>query len=446
MTPWPRHARTTHHGHLHYGARARSRNSRHKRGRGPYGARRQPGWSSQAGRRRASANAQRGRSLSRLLAFFLALTAIGAVTAWAVRPQTGGCHGNIIWAGQLTQEEGDSPAPPAGLMTRADQLAACGGGRLVFLQGAGQGAVQAGAVVSLRIYREPGEAENDPTARQNKVQTLVRRAFVAAQSVRPPGAGRDVVGLLASISAELGQGRNDVWLQTLGLPTVSPANARVLMATDPAQAVASIARWLPPLHGARVHLILAPPAGRQPRFNTVTDSWRRQFMIALLRRADADVVSVAELESTGSPAPHAQPAPVIANLPEATPRMSPPRAGTAYTAKLDSSTLFVPNTAQFLSSDKQVLRRLQPIITGWRHGLFAHVLVVGHCARFGPPGGALLLSQQRATKVARLLRTDGVSIVKSEGVGYMQPLPPDPQSASNRVVIVTAYPGPQFGG
>lgn len=445
MTHSQRKSWTTHHGRRHHGARAGS-GSTPQRGGGPYQARRRPGSSSQAGRRRASANAQRGRSLRRLLAIFLALAAIGAVTAWAVRPQVGGCHGNIIWAGQLTQEEGDSPTPPADLMTRAGQLAACGGGRLVFLQGAGQGAVQAGAVVSLRIYREPGEVENDPTARQDKVQTLVRRAFLAAQSVRPPGAGRDVVGLLVSISAELGQGRNDVWLQTLGLPTVSPANARVLMATDPAQAVAAIARWLPSLHGARVHLILASPAGKQPRFNTVTDAWRRQFMVTLLRRADADVVSVTEVESAGSAAPHAQPAPVIANLPEATPRMSSPRAGAAYTAKLDSSTLFVPNTAQFLSSDKQVLRRLQPIITGWRHGLFSHVLVVGHCARFGPLGGALLLSQQRAAKVARLLRADGVTVVKSEGVGYTQPLPPDPQSASNRVVTITAYPGPQDEG
>jgi outer membrane protein OmpA-like peptidoglycan-associated protein len=131
---------------------------------------------------------------------------------------------------------------------------------------------------------------------------------------------------------------------------------------------------------------------------------------------------------------------VISNLPESTPRLPRPNAGQTYTAKLDSSALFVPNTAEFLSSEAQVLEQLQPIISGWRQGLFSHVLVVGHCARYGPPQGALLLSEQRAAKVAQLLRQHGVTIITSRGVGYDQPLPPNPQSATNRVVIVTAYP------
>jgi len=346
----------------------------------------------------------------------------------------------IISAQQVTAEEGGAASPPPGLVSQADTFAACGGGQLIMIRGAGQGGVQAGPPVSLRIYREPGEVENDPTARENKVQSLVTRAFEAAQASRPTGAGRDVIGLLASVSSELGPGTNDVWLQTLGLPTVNPADARLLMAADPAQAVASIARWVPSLRGARVHLILSPPAGDQPRFNTATDAWRRQFMVALLRQAGADVVSVTEVESVESPAPGAPPAPVIPNLPEPTPRLPQPRPGRPYTARLDSSALFVPNSAQFLTSRAQVLAQLQPIITGWRLGLFSRVLVVGHCARFGPPAGALLLSRQRAAEVARLLRLGGVTVVTAEGVGYDQPLPPSPQSATNRVVIVTAYP------
>jgi outer membrane protein OmpA-like peptidoglycan-associated protein len=346
----------------------------------------------------------------------------------------------IVWAQQVTAEEGDDPAAPAGLVDRADQLAACGEGQLIMLRAAGQGGVQAGPAVSLRIYREPGELENDPTARQSKVQTLVEQAFQTAQASRPPGAGRDVIGLLASISSELGPGQNDVWLQTLGLPTVNPADARVLMAADPAQAVASIARWIPSLRGVRVYLVLSPPAGSQPRFNTATDVWRREFMIALLRQAGADVVSATEVQSVEPAAPGAPPAPVVPNLPEPTPQLPRPRAGTTYTAKLDSSTLFVPNSARFLSSPTAVLRQLRPIITGWRRGLFARVVVVGHCAKFGPPDGALLLSRQRAAKIAQMLRAHGVSVVSAQGVGYSEPLPPDPQSETNRVVIVTAYP------
>ncbi len=379
-------------------------------------------------------------SLAVGLAVVIALALAGYMV---VRARGAACQASgdrIIWAEQVTQQEGDSSSPPPALLSRADQLAACGGGQLVMLRGAGQGAVQAGPAVSLVVYREPGEVENDPTARQHGVQNLVDAAFTAAQSVRPPGTGRDIIGLLAAIAAELGPGVNDVWLQTLGLPTVNPANARVLMAADPAQAVASIARWVPNLHGARIYLVLNPPAGDQPRFNTATDAWRRQFMLDLLRQAGATVVSVTEVESLEAPAPGAPAAPVVPNLPESTPPLPQPRPGRTYTAKLDSSTLFVPNTAQFLSSEAAVLKQLQPIITGWRDGLFSRVLVVGHCARYGPPEGALLLSEQRAAKVAQLLRQHGVTVITSEGVGYDDPLPPNPQSATNRVVIVTAYP------
>jgi outer membrane protein OmpA-like peptidoglycan-associated protein len=414
-----------------------------------------------AGRRRASGARTRGRARVRpgarsytpawpgsqvLLVAGLVVAIVVALAGFAVgRARASGCRATgdrIIWAEQETQEEGAEQNPPADLLSRAGQLASCGEGQLVTLVSAGQGAIQAGPAVSLVVYREPGEVENDPTARQRGVQNILNEAFARAQAARPPGSGRDVIGLLAAISSELGSGTTDVWLQTLGLPTVNPADARVLMATDPAQAVASIARWVPALRGARIHLILSPPAGDQPRFNTVTDTWRRQFMLALLRQAGATVVSVTETESVESPAPGAPGAPVIVNLPESTP-LPQARAGHTYTATLDSSALFVPNTARFLSSQTEVLRQLQPIITGWSRGLFSRVLVVGHCARFGPPQGALLLSEQRAAKVAELLRQQGVTIITARGVGYNQPLPPNPQSATNRVVVVTAYPQTQ---
>jgi len=268
----------------------------------------------------------------------------------------------------------------------------------------------------------------------------VDSAFTVAQRVVPPGEGRDLVGLLGAISAQLGSGQNEVWLQTLGLPTVNPANARSLMAADPAQAVAAIARWLPSLRGALVHLVLSPPAGNQPPLNTATDAWRRQFMLALLRQAGADVVSVTEVETVESPAPKAPPAPVVRNLPEPSPRVPEPHQGKVYATTLDSSALFVPNSKQFLYGSARVRAELQPIISGWRRGLFERVLVVGHCARFGPPQGALRLSRARAFEIADLLRADGVTDVTAVGVGYSKPLPPNPESATNRVVVVTAYP------
>src|SRR5262249_14160388 len=161
----------------------------------------------------------------------------------------------------------------------------------------------------------------------------------------------DVLGLLAAVSSELGKGQNDVWLRTLGLPTVDPADARKLMAADPAQAVTSIPGPLPTLLHARVRLILSPPAGNQSRLDIAADAWRRQFMVDLLKRAGADVVSVAEDDGLEHPAPHAPPAPVVPNLPDPTPQQPPrPRPHATYTAKLDSSTLFRPNSAHFAAS------------------------------------------------------------------------------------------------
>jgi outer membrane protein OmpA-like peptidoglycan-associated protein len=377
-------------------------------------------------------------------AVLLALAAFAVVVTFSVRAHDQGCpalSGTIIWADQVTAEEGGSSSPPADLVATADALAACGDGQLILIRGAGQGGVQAGPAVSLRVYRAPGEPENDPTVRNSDVQQLLSNAFHQAADTPVSGDGRDVIGLLTTISAELGSGQNDVWLRTLGLPTVAPADARVLMAADPAEAVASIAKWVPPLHGVKIHLILSPAAGDQPRLNSATSAWRLAFMLGLLHQAGADVVSVQQVETPEQAAPGAPPAPVVANLPELTPAMPrPPVPHQPYQLNLDSATFFLPNSTQFAASPARVLAELQPIITAWRTGEYSQVRVVGHCAMFGPRQGALLLSQQRAAIVAGLLRQHGVSDVTSVGVGYNDPLPPSPQSASNRVVIITAIP------
>ena len=379
-----------------------------------------------------------------LLAALLAAAALAVIIVLTVRAHGHGCpsaQDRIIWADQETAEEGNSASPPPGLVDRAEALASCGGGQLDLLAGAGEGGVQVGPAVSLSVYREPGELENDPTTRLLDVHRLIANALRRAQAARVPGDGRDLIGLLNSVSAELGGARNDVWLSTLGLPTVAPADARALMAAEPAQAVAAIARYLPSLPGARVHLILSPPAGDQPRLNTATDAWRRAFMIALLHRAGADVVSVQEIESIESPAPGAPPAPAVPNLPEPTPPITPrPKPGTPYRVTLDSAAFFLPNSTQFVTGERQVLAGLQPVIRAWRTGDYLRVTVVGHCAMFGPPEGALALSRARAMLIAAMLRRSGVSNITATGVGYGQPLPPSPQSASNRVVVVTVYP------
>jgi outer membrane protein OmpA-like peptidoglycan-associated protein len=430
-------------GRHHRGMRARSHTAGRSRLQEPGRSvrRRSPGY--RLSRRPPAAAGMTSSRLWRLLAVSLVAGAVGAAAVQFARARGQACpaHGEIIVADQVTQEEGYDPAPPAGLVNRADQLASCGNGDLILDRGAGQGGLRAGPAVSLRIYREPGQVENDPTARENEVRQLITRAFRSAGKTRVPGAGRDVIGLLATISAQLGKGQNDVWLSTLGLPTVNPANVRLLMAADPVQAAASVPGPLPSLHGARVHLVLSPPAGNQPRLNVATDAWRRQFMVDLLRRMGADVVSVSEVDTVEPPAPGAPPAPMVTNLPDPTPQ-SParPRPHMPYRAKLDNSALFLPNSAHFTVGEARVLAELQPVISGWRRGLYSHITVIGHCARFGPADTAVLLSQQRAARIARLLRLHGVQDVTSEGVGFDQPLPPSPTSATNRVVVVTAYP------
>ena len=267
-----------------------------------------------------------------ILATLLAAGTVVVIVGFSVRAHGHTCpsaNDRIIWAEQVTAEEGDQSSPPPGMVDQADRLASCGGGHLAVIRSAGQGGVQVGPVVSLSVERAPGQPENDPTARRIAVEHKVDAAFQKAHNTPVPGAGRDVTGMLGAIAAELGNGHNHVWIHTLGLPTVPPADARILLAADPAQAAASIARFVPSLRGADVHLILARPAGAQPQLNTVTDAWRRAFMIDLLRQAGAHVGSVQEVEAIERPAPGAPPAPVVPNLPENTRRSqrSPSRAG-----------------------------------------------------------------------------------------------------------------------
>ena len=129
------------------------------------------------------------------------------------------------------------------------------------------------------------------------------------------------------------------------------------------------------------------------------------------------------------------------NLPEATPRPpKPPASAKPYQVKLDNAAFFLPNSTAFATSRQQVIASLAPVVAAWKTGGYERAVVVGHCARFGPPAGALKLSRQRASIIADLLRAAGLTHITAIGVGYSRPLPPNPYSATNRVVIVTIYP------
>lgn len=141
---------------------------------------------------------------------------------------------------------------------------------------------------------------------------------------------------------------------------------------------------------------------------------------------------------------HAQPGPPSAAAPVP---VSGSVAGSTHidqlphAALMKTSVLFLPNSEQFASGEDEVLMQLQPIISAWQSSqYFRRLTVVGHSARFGPARAAVLLSQDRAAKVAHLLRSHGVSDVTVVGVGFSHPLSPNPQAASNRVVVITASP------
>lgn len=377
-----------------------------------------------------------------LVVVIVLFTGMGAVVLLLPRPVGAAGTRTLIFAMQRTQEEG-APLVPAELRARAEELAASRNARLVVVQAAGDGGRQAGPTVELRVDREPGQPENDPTARRAGADRLLDGAITMATATPPAGDGRDLASLLSAISAVRGYGDNEVWLVTFGLGTRDPADARVLMAADPGQAASAVAADLHGVSLARttIHLVLAPPAGDQPWLTARTAAWREAFDTALLRGLGGDVVSVqADLVARAS-SPGAPAAPVVPNLPDATPTPPTPPHG-PISVPLDTATFFQPDSATLAGSRQDVLASLKPIVDGVRSGQYARIEVVGRCARFGPAGSARELSLQRAQAVADLLRSQGVVVDPTDvrGIGYDDPLPPDPRDPANRSVTVTSQP------
>jgi outer membrane protein OmpA-like peptidoglycan-associated protein len=373
----------------------------------------------------------------------VAATSIGLVAhirTAAARPPAGT---TLMVVDEITAEEGYDPTAPRGLVDRAVQLAPAGDARLVLLQGAGRGATQPFDAVAIKAEREPGEPEHDPTAIRRAVTTLVTGALRQAAASPPHGAGRDLIGLLRGMSAIRGPGPNIAYLRTFVMATVDPADCRLLMAVDPEQAVQSIARSIPDLTGIEVHLELLPPAGLQPPINPRTADWRKAFVEDLLRAGHANLVETREILEVLPPLPGAPSAPVVPSLSDPTPppRQRSPSPG-PLRAALDSSATFVPDRAELEDGERAVLAQLKQIIDGVHAGRYGRVTVVGRTARIGPPETARTLSKARAEVVAGLLRAQHVPIAARDvtGLGFDDPLPPDPRSATNRTVTVTAYP------
>jgi outer membrane protein OmpA-like peptidoglycan-associated protein len=346
----------------------------------------------------------------------------------------------VVVARQITAGEAQIGVPD-GLVEHAVRAADARRAELKVVQAAGRSGVQAGPAVPLVVEREPGQPENDPSARRAGVIRLLDGALTEAAAAPVSGEGRDVVGLLAATAAAMGEGANEVWLITFGLGTVDPADARVLMAGDPGAAAASIAASVPALTGARVHLVLTAPAGDQPPLNSRTEAWRAAFMTVLLRNAGATVVSTDRDLRAGSPIPGAPPAPPVPPLPDPTPPpVVAPSAG-PMTLALDSVALFRPDEAEFVDPGEAVAAQLEPIVAAYREGRVGRVEVVGRCARFGEREPARALSLARARRVADLLGRLGVPVAPADvvGLGHDDPLPPDPRDARNRSVIVTAH-------
>ena len=331
----------------------------------------------------------------------------------------------LIFADQVTAQEGYVSTVPSGLLAEARDSRSLA--EVTFIRTAGSIDQQVSSLVLPSL--------NSPQ-RQNAVKEI-NDAFRSLSLSQPPsGSGRDIFAMLVAVSSQIERSSTSIWLRTFGLGTVTPIDARRLLAADPSAAVHSIGNTLPELRGARVNLILAAPAGNQPSLDIWTKLWRREFMIKLLQACHASSISVIEEQGRGSALTGAAQVPVVTH--EVQNPVYPAPTPSTYSARLDTSLLFRPDSDETIAPTKAITKTLSPIINFARSHPGSSVSVVGHAAQFGPAQGALQLSAQRARRVASILTQAGVHNVKATGVGYENLLTSsDPQSALNRTVVVT---------
>lgn len=349
----------------------------------------------------------------------------------------------LIYALTATTAEG-FPTLPAGLLDQADSMVAAGPTDFQVSVGAGTAAVTSLVALDQNV---DGGRENDAQARASEVKKAVAKTMAAADPLAStlPG-GRSLLNLINTISGSLGPGANVIYLATIGLPTASGEDVRLLMNTDPAQAADSLpGNAISSLHGVDVHLLLLPNAGIQPPVTAATDNWRKAFVLAVLSRAHAGNVITSNDNQVEPSMPGAPTAPPVPNLQLQT--KIPVTTTSEPTVKLDTAAIFLPDSAQFATNQASIQADLQPVVTAWTHALKQGrrlvITVQGHCARFGPRTGAITLSRQRAQAIAVVLTAMDVPVKADQvtGTGFDDPLPDPqhPQSSANRAVVVSIH-------
>jgi hypothetical protein len=367
------------------------------------------------------------------------LTAVGVVgynEFWG-----GGTPGGTIdvVAGVDTETAAFDPTVFAGEV-RDDALtfAAKGGGVLRTWVASGNPAVLVGDA-DLHVLRD-GRPEGDERLRNAAVDDRVKKAMVELATAMPSGTGRSLWATFSPLTPPTDGGRWIVYVSTFGPGTSDPEDVRQLMATEPDSAVASLPdSAIADLHGAEVHVVFAAPAGEQPVLNSRTAEWRRLYVTGYIERAGGTVASMVETGGTGIAATKAPAAPVVDNLPDPTPHISTPTAGSPMVATLDGGALFYPNSERLIS-ESDALAALRPLGDAWASGQYSTATCEARAARFGPSDIARTLTDKRAAVGVALLAQLHVPAT-GHGLGYGSPLPGiDPQSPLQRVLTCVLTP------
>jgi outer membrane protein OmpA-like peptidoglycan-associated protein len=349
-----------------------------------------------------------------------------------LRPASPSAPYILAWVTQITAQESFPTTMPQSLVDAAITQTREGATDLVLVGVAGSSnsvSVRMSLPTSASI---PSRSRLAMTVRADLAKSLDR----FSHSPPPDGNGRDLLSLLQSAAGLVGDdSRGQIWLQTFGLGTVAPADTRMLLAADPASAVQYLRPYLPDFGGVDVYVTLSSEADGQPRLDSRTTAWRREFVRGLLLAANASVVTIEQMTEVDHPLQGAPSSPIVHNI----------GSNTVYAAatgrkpailRLDTSATFRPDSAKLAVSRKAVLSSLRPLLSLCiRSNCRAEA--VGHAARYGSSAGALALSDQRARVIAGLLRRSGITEVTSIGVGFLQPLVSNPRSAQNRAVVIT---------
>lgn len=388
---------------------------------------------------RPAAKPRRWKTAVLAAAAILAFIATGLlVQAFAV-PVHGGARVSV--GVQLDQNTVAGLDDLAGPVTEiAQRRAAAGGGTLTVYKGAGQKPVEVGHA-DLAVFRE-GNMEQDSGLRTKATQATVEGLLARAGTTAVAGEGRDVVSLLQAVAQDKPSDNSpwDVVVYSFGLPTVDPANARVLMAADPAQAVASLpGNSLPDLNGATVHWVFPAAAGIQEPLNNRTTLWRNAFIKQLIQRSGGTPADIVDRNVPGQADPASPAAPAVPNLQDPTPVPPAPLVPeTPVVTTLDAGSLFEPDTPVLLDR-AAATTSLKRLVAAWGTGRYSSIECVGRVAAFGSPSIGQTLSEDRATVITGLLADAGVPAT-ARGVGSDQPLPGDRQGSHQRSVICTATP------